>query len=58
MKNISKFYIFATAFYLTLSSNLLAQNEKEPIATDVEKQDAKIINNDVKEDVKVKGKLS
>ena len=57
MKNISKFYIFATAFYLTLSSNLLAQNEKEPIATDVEKQDAKIINNDVKEDVKVKGKF-
>ena len=57
MKNISKFYIFATAFYLTLSSNLLAQNEKEPIATDIEKQDAKIINNDVKEDVKVKGKF-
>ena len=57
MKNISKFYIFATAFYLTLSSNLLAQNEKEPIATDVEKLDAKIINNDVKEDVIVKGKF-
>ena len=57
MKNISKFYIFATAFYLTLSSNLLAQNEIEPIATDVEKQDAKIINNDAKEDVKVKGKF-
>ena len=57
MKNISKFYIFATAFYLTLSSNLLAQNEIEPIATDFEKQDAKIINNDVKEDVKVKGKF-
>ena len=57
MKNISKFYIFATVFYLTLSSNLLAQNEIEPIATDVEKQDAKIINNDVKEDFKVKGKF-
>ena len=57
MKNISKFYIFATAFYLTLSSNLLAQNEIEPIATDGEKQDAKIINNDAKEDVKVKGKF-
>jgi hypothetical protein len=57
MKNISKFYIFATAFYLTLSSNLLAQNEIEPIATDFEKQDTKIINNDVKEDDKVKGKF-
>ena len=57
MKNISKFYIFATAFYLALSGNLLAQNEKEPIATDVEKQDAKIINNNAKEDVKVGGKF-
>jgi opacity protein-like surface antigen len=61
MKNISRFYIFATVFYITLSSNLLAQNEKEPVATDVEKQDAKIINNDdkedVKEEVKVRGKF-
>ena len=57
MKNISKFYIFAAAFYLTLSSNLLAQNEKEQITTDVEKQDVKIINNDDKEGVKVKGKF-
>ena len=57
MKNISKFYIFATAFYLALSGNLLAQNEKEPIATDIEKQDAKIINNNAKEDVKVGGKF-
>jgi hypothetical protein len=61
MKNISKFYIFVTAFYLTLSSNLLAQNEKEQITTDVEKQDVKIINNDdkegVKEGVKVEGKF-
>ena len=61
MKNISKFYIFVTAFYLTLSSNSFAQNEKKQITTDVEKQDAEIINNndkeDVKEGVKVKGKF-
>jgi hypothetical protein len=61
MKNILKFYIFATASYLTLSSNSFAQSEKEPIAKYVKKQDAKIINNDAKEDakedVKVRGKF-
>ena len=44
MKNISKFLYFATAFYLALSGNLLAQNERGSIATDVEKQDGKITN--------------
>ncbi len=48
MKNIAKFYIFITAFLLTLPCNSLAQNDEKQMIKDAKK----IIYQDVKDDEK------
>lgn len=64
MKNITKFYIFITAFYLMLSSNSLAQNEKKQMIKDGKKNSKqsvkinnKIADNDIDEDEKIDRKF-
>lgn len=64
MKNIAKFYIFITAFSLTLSSNSLAQNDEKQMIKDskkISKQgvkiDNKIIDNDSEEAEKIDRKF-
>ena len=64
MKNIAKFYIFITAFSLTLSSNSLAQNEKRQMIKGFKKisnQDVKnyhkIADNDIEETDKIDRKF-